>query len=156
MILSKARFKRRIFVASNAIDTKDNEVTCFIIFCFNCIRYDENATFKTGLTSLFHNTSISGRNEIRVITHRNWPFIKALKCYRVGNSNFVFYYLIDTVLQFLTKLLSSFIPGSVFVKPTTEHNLCKPLNEPMCSWTMPHKYDKINTEEHFTNENPLR
>mgnify|MGYP000432889201 CR=1 FL=1 len=113
MILSKAGLKRRIFVASNAIDTKDNEVTCF-----NCIRYDENETFKTGLTSLFHNTSISGRNEICIITHRNWPFIKALKCSRVGNSNFVFYSLIDTALQFLTKLLSSFIPGSVFVKQT--------------------------------------
>ena len=43
--ISKARFN----VASNAIETKDNEVTCFIIFCFNCIRCDENATFETGL-----------------------------------------------------------------------------------------------------------
>ena len=47
--ISKARFKRRIFVASNAIEKKANEVTCFIIFCFNCIRCDENATFETGL-----------------------------------------------------------------------------------------------------------
>ena len=40
-------------VASNAIETKDNEMTCFIIFCFNCIRCDENASFKTGLVQDF-------------------------------------------------------------------------------------------------------
>ena len=48
-IETKACFKRRIFVASNAIETKDNEASHLIIFCFNCIRCDENKTFKTGL-----------------------------------------------------------------------------------------------------------
>ena len=53
-VLYKARFKRRIFVASNAIETKDNEASHLIIFCFNCIRCDENATFKTGLTGVIN------------------------------------------------------------------------------------------------------
>ena len=45
----KARFRRRISVASNAIQTIDNEVSHLIIYCFNCIRRDGNSTSKTGL-----------------------------------------------------------------------------------------------------------
>ena len=45
----KACFIRRISVASNAIQTKDNEVNHLIIYCLNCIRRDGNATYKTGL-----------------------------------------------------------------------------------------------------------
>ena len=47
--LTKARFRRRISVASNAIQTKDNEVSQLIIYCLNCIRRDGNSTSKTGL-----------------------------------------------------------------------------------------------------------
>ena len=46
---SKACFIRRILVASNAIETTDNEMINLIIYCLNCIRRDRNATFKTGL-----------------------------------------------------------------------------------------------------------
>jgi hypothetical protein len=45
----KARFRRRISVASNAIQTMDNEITQLINYCLNCIRRDENSTSKTGL-----------------------------------------------------------------------------------------------------------
>ena len=38
--LTKARFIRRISVASNAIQTIDNEVNHLIIYCLNCIRRD--------------------------------------------------------------------------------------------------------------------
>ena len=43
-------FRRRISVASNAIQTIDNEMTYLIINCLNCIRCDGNSTSKTGLT----------------------------------------------------------------------------------------------------------
>ena len=43
-------FRRRVFVASNAIQTMDNAASRFIISCLNCIRRDENSTSKTGLT----------------------------------------------------------------------------------------------------------
>ena len=45
----KARFKRRISVVSNAIETIDNEMICFIIYCLNCIRHGRNATYERGL-----------------------------------------------------------------------------------------------------------
>ena len=47
--MSEACFIRRILVASNAIQTIDNEMIHLIIYCLNCIRRDRNATFKTGL-----------------------------------------------------------------------------------------------------------
>ena len=37
---TKACFIRRILVASNAIQTIDNEVNHLIIYCLNCIRLD--------------------------------------------------------------------------------------------------------------------
>ena len=46
---SKTRFIRRISAVSNAIETTDNEMICFIIFCLNCIRHGRNATYKPGL-----------------------------------------------------------------------------------------------------------
>ena len=49
---SKARFRRRIFVASNAIQTIDNQGSHLIIYCLNCIRRDGNSTSKTGLSEL--------------------------------------------------------------------------------------------------------
>ena len=47
----QAQFIRRISAASNAIETKDNEMICFIIFCLNCIQHSRNATYEPGLTS---------------------------------------------------------------------------------------------------------
>ena len=49
----KACFLRRISVASNAIQTIDNEMIHLIIYCLNCIRRDWNATYKTGLKPVF-------------------------------------------------------------------------------------------------------
>ncbi len=49
LIALKAHFIRRISVPSNAIQTKDNETAYLIINCLNCIRRDENSTYKTGL-----------------------------------------------------------------------------------------------------------
>ena len=49
----KACFIRRILVASNAIQTIDNEMIHLIIYCLNCIRRDRNATYKTGLTQVY-------------------------------------------------------------------------------------------------------
>ena len=46
-IESQARFIRRISVASNAIQTIDNETAYLIIYCLNCIRRDGNSTYKT-------------------------------------------------------------------------------------------------------------
>ena len=46
---SEARFIRRISAVSNAIETIDNEMICFIIYCLNCIRHGRNATFERGL-----------------------------------------------------------------------------------------------------------
>ena len=39
----KARFIRRVSAVSNAIETIDNEMICFIIFCLSCIRHGRNA-----------------------------------------------------------------------------------------------------------------
>ena len=50
----KARFKRRISAVSNAIETIDNEMIYLIIFCLNCIRHGRNATFETGLITVFN------------------------------------------------------------------------------------------------------
>ena len=47
---SKARFKRRILHAPNAIQTMHNEEAYLIIYCLNCIRCMQNSTFETGLT----------------------------------------------------------------------------------------------------------
>ena len=47
--LSKVRFIRRVSAVSNAIETIDNEMICFIIFCLNCIRHGRNATYELGL-----------------------------------------------------------------------------------------------------------
>ena len=46
----KARFIRRISAVSNAIETIDNEMICFIIYCLNCIRHGRNATYERDLT----------------------------------------------------------------------------------------------------------
>ena len=35
----EARFISRISAVSNAIETIDNEIICFIIFCLNCNRH---------------------------------------------------------------------------------------------------------------------
>ena len=48
-VCTEACFIRRISVASNAIQTIDNEMIHLIIHCLNCIRRDRNATYKTGL-----------------------------------------------------------------------------------------------------------
>ena len=48
-IPTKARFIRRTSVASNAVQTIDDETAHLIIYCLNCIRRDENSTYKTGL-----------------------------------------------------------------------------------------------------------
>ena len=51
----KAKFIRRILVASNAIKTTDNEMInliSFVIYCLNCIRRDRNSTYKTCLIYL--------------------------------------------------------------------------------------------------------
>ena len=45
----KARFKRRILHAPNAIQTMHNEEAYLIIYCLNCIRCMQNSTFETGL-----------------------------------------------------------------------------------------------------------
>ena len=50
---TKARFKRRILHAPNAIQTMHNEEAYLIIYCLNCIRCMQNSTFETGL-SLIH------------------------------------------------------------------------------------------------------
>ena len=47
---SKARFIRRISAVSNAIETIDNEMICFITYCLNCIRHGRNATYERGLS----------------------------------------------------------------------------------------------------------
>ena len=47
--VAQARFIRRISAVSNAIDTIDNEMICFISFCLNCIRHGRNATYEPGL-----------------------------------------------------------------------------------------------------------
>ena len=52
IVIAKTRFIRRISAASNAIETIDNEMICFIIFCLNCIRHGRNATYEPGL--MFH------------------------------------------------------------------------------------------------------
>ena len=46
---TKTRFIRRISAVSNAFETIDNEMSCFIIFCWNCIRHGRNATYEPGL-----------------------------------------------------------------------------------------------------------
>ena len=48
-INTKARFKRRILHAPNAIQTMHNEEAYLIIYCLNCIRCMQNSTFETGL-----------------------------------------------------------------------------------------------------------
>ena len=47
----QAKFICRISAMSNAIETIDNEMICFIIFCLNCIRHGRNAMYEPGLTS---------------------------------------------------------------------------------------------------------
>ena len=47
-----ARFIRHISAVSNAIETIDNEMICFIIYCLNCIRHGRNATYERGLNFL--------------------------------------------------------------------------------------------------------
>ena len=49
----KAWFIRRISAVSNAIETIDNEMICFIIYCLNCIRHSRNATYEHGLSYAF-------------------------------------------------------------------------------------------------------
>ncbi len=40
---------RLISVASNAIQTIDNETANLIIYCLNCIQHGGNSTYETGL-----------------------------------------------------------------------------------------------------------
>ena len=65
ILKTNACFIRRISVASNAIQTIDNEayneVYNLIFYCLNCIRHDQNSTYKT-----FY---------IRSITHVNECFV---------------------------------------------------------------------------------
>ena len=49
LVIFKARFKRRILHAPNAIQTMHNEEAYLIIYCLNCIRCMQNSTFETGL-----------------------------------------------------------------------------------------------------------
>ena len=58
---SKARFKRRILHAPNAIQTMHNEEAYLIIYCLNCIWCMQNSTFETGLTTLKKAAVPSGR-----------------------------------------------------------------------------------------------
>ena len=65
----KARFKRRILHAPNAIQTLHNEEAYLIIYCLNCIRCMQNSTFETGLmlnrswkVSLLNNNELNQRN----------------------------------------------------------------------------------------------
>ena len=48
-VMTKARFKRKILHAPNAIQTMHNEEAYLIIYCLNCIRCMQNSTFETGL-----------------------------------------------------------------------------------------------------------
>ena len=52
----KARFIRRISAVSNAIETIDNEMICFIIYCLNCIRHGRNATYEPDLIHVSERT----------------------------------------------------------------------------------------------------
>ena len=45
---------RRFFVASNATETMYNEMTCFIIYCLNCIRCDQNPKYETYDNSFYN------------------------------------------------------------------------------------------------------
>ncbi len=45
----KSRQKTLRLVASNAIQAIDNETAYLVIYCLNCIRRDENLTYKIGL-----------------------------------------------------------------------------------------------------------
>ncbi len=45
--MNEKNFIRRISVASNAIQTIDNETTYLIIYCLNCVRRDGNSTYTT-------------------------------------------------------------------------------------------------------------
>ena len=79
--MSEACFIRRISVASNAIQTIDNEVNHLIIYCLNCIRRDRNATYKTGLSdsaidisyTLDSASHIVGRRKLKP-DRRRWSF----------------------------------------------------------------------------------
>ena len=44
------RFILPISAVSNVIETIDNEMICFIIFCLNCIRHGRNATYEPGFS----------------------------------------------------------------------------------------------------------
>ena len=57
IVICKARFKRRILHAPNAIQTMHNEEAYLIIYCLNCIRCMQNSTFETGL--IYFNMDIS-------------------------------------------------------------------------------------------------
>ena len=43
-------------------------MTCSIIFCFNCIRFDENATFETGLSSQLSSSSDCQESSLEGLT----------------------------------------------------------------------------------------
>ena len=47
--LNSGPFYTSSSVASNAIQTIDNQTAYLIIYCLNCIRRDVNSTYKTGL-----------------------------------------------------------------------------------------------------------
>ena len=56
----KARFKRQILHAPNAIQTMHNEEAYLIIYCLNCIRCMQNSTFETGLRNILWTIIITG------------------------------------------------------------------------------------------------
>ena len=82
----QARFRRRISAVSNAIETIDNEMICFIIFCLNYIRYGRNATYEPGLIQL-QETKVQ-----RYLNFNSWfGFIQgSLKDYGKGFINNLF------------------------------------------------------------------
>ena len=71
--MSKACFIRRISVVSNAIQTIDNAMIHFIMYCLNYIQRDWNATYKTGLKAAFHfrvfHTHVYARKTLNRLKH---------------------------------------------------------------------------------------
>ena len=50
--LRPCSYARDISAVSNAVETIDNEMICFIIFCLNCFRHGRNTTYELGLRIL--------------------------------------------------------------------------------------------------------
>ena len=73
----KAWFIRRISAVSNAVETIDNEMICFIIFCLNCIRHARNATYEPGLNGNIAKEKVYSNKNPSIVLHvaksRIWP-----------------------------------------------------------------------------------